>query len=156
MVKKKFAKKVVPVIVIIFLLGTAITPFIGATMSQKPSEESFNYNEAAALVNIETESKSGEAYRTFEEDTYTLSISATLDTLEEGQFYETWLVRQSPFSYIDLGPLSQQESEEWTLTYSMLNPEIDHEMFEMVLVTIESDTATTTPSDQHILAANFQ
>lgn len=125
-------------------------------MSQKPSEESFNYNEAAALVNIETESKSGEAYRTFEEDTYTLSISATLDTLEEGQFYETWLVRQSPFSYIDLGPLSQQESEEWTLTYSMLNPEIDHEMFEMVLVTIESDTATTTPSDQHILAANFQ
>jgi len=131
-------KFIIPSIIAILFLGTAISPFLSTNVTERNFD--IDFHDQIQL------SENSTATRTYENDIYTLEISTGL----ESENYVVWLIRLSPFTHTNLGTL-----ENGHLIFSEENPQIDYKTFTEIIITLESDPATDIPNNVHILEGSF-
>ena len=81
-----------------------------------------------------------------------LVYTDNLPELEEGFFYEGWVVRKLPLSVISTGPLTKESASEWTNVYTSDTNLTDHVSY---VLTLEPDDDDPAPAE-HILEGELK
>ncbi|MFA6528748.1 MAG: hypothetical protein WCT46_04365 [Candidatus Gracilibacteria bacterium] len=148
----KTLKTAIPFIILVVFAGTSIAPLL-STNSMKSL---INFSGTAILSNTGDQTQTGTAERVYEDNTYTITLSANLKDPTEGSHYEGWIVRLSPFKTTSIGQLSKNTDGTWIASYSEQNPQTDYETFTTVIVTEEIGTGTPEiPNSTHALEGTF-
>lgn len=123
-------------------------------MEEADEEEEESNEITADLLPVEGNDTSalGSVIAGFENGQYVLVASFDqLDELEEGYFYEGWIVRNEPLSVVSTGPLETMESD-WVNFYSSAEDLTDHEKY---ILTLEPDDGDPAPAE-HVLEGTFK
>ncbi len=106
-----------------------------------------------SLDNVAGNEGTGEAFKTFSNGKFALTVLADLPTPNSGYFYQTWLVRgnagETNFAFISMGKMSMGKGG--YLTEFSANK--DYSDYKKVVVTLERGFDNT--PEQHILEASF-
>ena len=149
----KTLKTAIPFIILIVFAGTSIAPLL-STNSMK--EFSASFEKTTFLQVPSTGEVLGSATRTYENDIFSLTLSASLTEPKEDNHYEAWIIRLTPFKITDIGQVSKSESGTYDLQYTESNTGADYEEFSTIVITEESDSETAeTPNEIHVLEGTF-
>lgn len=121
------------------------------TDEMKEEADSMEYQFSGLATDVSGGTGIGEVKATFENDTYTLS--ATFENLPDPEgtdFYEGWIVRNSPSSVISTG-VAEKENGVYTNMYSSGQDLTDHDFY---VLTLEPDDGDPAPA-AHILEGNL-
>ena len=108
----------------------------------------------AELEDVTGGDASGTASLTWTEESEALIVTATfqdLPELEEGFFYEGWIVRPDPLNVISTGPLEREGSADWSNLFEASDDLSDHAKY---ILTLEPDDGDPAPAD-HVLDGTF-
>ena len=104
--------------------------------------QSFDYN--AVLEDVTGGNASGTAGASYEENLYTMYAEfENLPLLEEGYFYEGWVVRNSPLSVISTGP-TEMDGDMHVNNFTSEEDLTDHTFY---VLTLEPDDGDPAPAD---------
>jgi putative hemolysin len=110
-------------------------------------------NFEAILKDVSGGESSGSATSTLSRDSYTHEVEATLPSLEEGFFYEGWLVKKLPtLDVISSGVMVEDEEGKFHLALESKENLTD---YKSVVITLESGERDETP-EIHILEGNLE
>ena len=104
------------------------------------------------LADVSGGSAKGETAYRFMNDKYEQIIVAELPDLESGYYYEGWLIRPNPESYLSLGKLFKNVDGRYTLT---INDTRNYSDFYKVSVTREPNDGNPEPAE-YILSGSFK
>ena len=93
----------------------------------------------------------GTAERSYSADKFNFKIITSLVPPPENYFYESWLIRDVPYSLVSLGRMNQDESGNYFLEFSGLD---EFQNYSKVAITLEPDDANPQPGT-YILEGNF-
>lgn len=121
-----------------------------------PVARVLDYEAFATLVNVvETESTGQATAKYFDDGSYELLAEfQNLAPTTNGDFYEGWLVSQTPFDFFSTGPVEVNSAGEIVNIYAS---NIDHqtEGFTQYVLTIEPDDGDPAPA-KHILEGTLE
>ncbi len=132
---------IMPLVIGILFIGTAIAPFLGTNVTNQ--DFGIEFEEEIAL------SEEGTAKRILNKGTYSLEIETALENPTE-EYYAVWLIRLSPFTNLNLGNL-----EDGYFKYTEENTTTDYKTFTEIIITLESTPDAKIPDENHILEASF-
>ena len=130
---------------------STVVPSVEPFVVEQPEETmSVGVIDQTVLSDVTGGASTGTATREIEDGLYRHVIKAYLPELEEGFFYEGWLVRPSPFNYFSTGSMVHNESGEWVLEW-FGRPGENYTAYSRIVITLEPlDDADPGPAD-HIL-----
>jgi len=156
-------------IIIVVLLLITLGVFLFSDVFKKPisieekeieeKEEMINFLEllisdsdtqTTSLIAVDESSSSGVAYRLFEKGKLYHLVVANMSDLEEGNFYEGWLVQPDPLEFFSTGVREKNEEGQWVLTYNT-----DGELFNYYRVVITEETVVDSVPEKHIIEGDF-
>lgn len=113
-----------------------------------PTEEATEVQASATLTTDITDVNSGEtlgaaALVISPSGQSFLSASATLPALEEGYFYEGWLVRSEPLSVVSTGAMEEEMPLEF---YNDFTGDVDYSDHPKYIITLEPDDGDPAPA----------
>lgn len=104
---------------------------------------------SSKLENVSDGDASGEVTMRYDGEMYILEVIVNdLPALEEGFFYEGWLLQEETFSYLSTGAL---ESEDETTFSNVFSATDDLEIYDTYVVTLESNNDNPEPSGEDLL-----
>lgn len=109
--------------------------------------------ETISLIDVTGGESTGIATRVIDDGVYKHTVKATIPDLEEGYFYEGWLVSQSPFHFFSTGDMVTISTGEYVLEWYGEFGET-YSGYTDVVITIEPDDGDPAPAD-HILEGSF-
>lgn len=110
--------------------------------------EDVDYEYSGELTDVSGGDASGTAQSVYADDSYALYVSMeNLPELDDGYFYEGWVVRPEPFQFISTGEVIEQDDGTWVNTYESATDNTDHINY---VLTLEPDDGDPAPAE-HIL-----
>ncbi|MFH1508835.1 MAG: anti-sigma factor [bacterium] len=121
------------------------------TDEDKDEMDEIEYDYEGTLEDVSDSNATGFVKADFTNNTYMLLATfENLPDLEEGYFYEGWVVRNSPLSVVSTGKVEKKD-DVYTNMYSSAQGLIDHKFY---VLTLEPDDGDLAPAD-HILEGNL-
>jgi len=129
------------------------TPDFQQVESKFPSLKVPENADKASLNSVETATGMGEAFKTYENGKFDLTVIANLETPMGGYFYQAWLVKGNPgdtnFSYVSIGKLTFSKGG-YIVNFTANK---DYSDYKKVVVTTEKSIDKT--PEQHVLEGSF-
>ncbi len=112
-----------------------------------------NFDFEANLVDVSGGDATGTAMAKYRAETkyQLLAEFEDLPELEEGYFYEGWLVRPEPFEFISTGKVELVEGD-W---YDVFESDTDYTEYSKYVLTLEPDDGDPAPAD-HVVEGSFE
>lgn len=128
--------------------GEAAAPEVDIGTSQQAFEQA---RETATLSDVAGGSATGMATRSFDGETFLVTVAASVSAPPAGQYYEGWLVSEvEQPSYLSLGRLDPFAAGQYAGVYSVSRPLLAHDQVVVTLETMDDGRPET-----HVLEGNF-